>query len=762
MITRLTITRLGRFLNRSFDLGRVTVFVGKNEAGKSTVFDALFGSVCSGGSAIKTKIRNRYDVEGLEDVVQLEAECKWEKVDAGIFKNFFAIRTADLEIEFDGTGNWVKRVTDNLFTGGIDPRKCAGDLRDEYKDKSTTKYNKEFKSLQEKLSGHKDELRGLEGERARLIAEEERASKNASEFERNTQENSELLRRLKESEDVLQQQELIQELTRWRELKNLVAETKEAERELSRLTLYASDNIQKAKEIERKIRVANEEIGNLQILAKSKSDEQSSSRQKLDQMKIEALSRGTSAQKARVFINEIDSTRPVQSIRTVIHWKPSFIIIGTILILVGIAGALLINVGPWNAVVVAVGILVGVITVFLGRTRDEEKVAPDTSGWCASIRDRWTAETGVKVSSNTPEGLRQEMQNVVNEHEFLQKQVEDLEKRQIDLTREIDGLRRGIEEKKADLSAQEKELEEWLRRYDVRDLEAYRLRVGEYKDAQKKLDEMSGQIVKMSNQTGLKRDDTLEQLVDEKIFASNRLIHDDELASDALKQVKDEYNKLKDRQKEIAELIAERGRGVGQEEGKVRGALEKLPDQIASVQLDILMCEREISRMIEKKTAAIRTAEIWEEVASDSEIMFRDLSVEMADRFREITKYSTGDGPLLTTIKALSKEEIEVRDAGGGSRTIENLSSATFDAFYLAARLTLALRMKDENRAQILLLDDPFLTFDEERTANAIKLLKAFQEQSGWQLLFFTKDRRTLDQLRCVFLDLRVHDLDGV
>jgi hypothetical protein len=29
-------------------------------------------------------------------------------------------------------------------------------------------------------------------------------------------------------------------------------------------------------------------------------------------------------------------------------------------------------------------------------------------------------------------------------------------------------------------------------------------------------------------------------------------------------------------------------------------------------------------------------------------------------------------------------------------------------------------------------------------------------------LLFFTKDRRTLDQLRCVFLDLRVHDLDGV
>ena len=68
--------------------------------------------------------------------------------------------------------------------------------------------------------------------------------------------------------------------------------------------------------------------------------------------------------------------------------------------------------------------------------------------------------------------------------------------------------------------------------------------------------------------------------------------------------------------------------------------------------------------------------------------------------------------------------------------------------------------MKEENKAGILLLDDPFLTLDTERSLNAIKLLKIFQEQSGWQIVFFTKDLHTVDELRATFPDLQLHNLD--
>lgn len=63
------------------------------------------------------------------------------------------------------------------------------------------------------------------------------------------------------------------------------------------------------------------------------------------------------------------------------------------------------------------------------------------------------------------------------------------------------------------------------------------------------------------------------------------------------------------------------------------------------------------------------------------------------------------------------------------------LSRATIDQFYLAARLGL-MKLVLNGRQPPLLLDDPFVTFDGERTKKAMGLLKEVSKE--YQVLFFT------------------------
>ncbi|MCB1323554.1 MAG: AAA family ATPase, partial [Leptospiraceae bacterium] len=46
MIEELLLQSFGRFRNQSFPFRRTTLFYGPNEAGKTTVFDALLYSLC--------------------------------------------------------------------------------------------------------------------------------------------------------------------------------------------------------------------------------------------------------------------------------------------------------------------------------------------------------------------------------------------------------------------------------------------------------------------------------------------------------------------------------------------------------------------------------------------------------------------------------------------------------------------------------------------------------------------------------------------
>nr|MBP7494562.1 hypothetical protein [Spirochaetales bacterium] len=79
------------------------------------------------------------------------------------------------------------------------------------------------------------------------------------------------------------------------------------------------------------------------------------------------------------------------------------------------------------------------------------------------------------------------------------------------------------------------------------------------------------------------------------------------------------------------------------------------------------------------------------------------------------------------------------------------LSTGTRDAFFLAARLTLARRSAPSGGRAIIVLDEPFLTLDKNRTENALRVLKEFHETTGWQIFLFTKEEELAEQVRSFF-----------
>jgi ABC-type hemin transport system ATPase subunit len=68
---------------------------------------------------------------------------------------------------------------------------------------------------------------------------------------------------------------------------------------------------------------------------------------------------------------------------------------------------------------------------------------------------------------------------------------------------------------------------------------------------------------------------------------------------------------------------------------------------------------------------------------------------------------------------------------------VDRLSQGTADQLFLAARLGL-VRLVTLDRRPPLILDDPFVTFDAERGERALRLVKAFAHEHGFQVLYLT------------------------
>lgn len=170
MITRLRLDRFGAFEGRELEFAAVTLFVGPNESGKTTIVDALCEVLCKPRSnrIAGKRLALRY---GSDRLASAEFDGDPMTVPEDAFGDLFAIRSGDLTLDVrPGTG-WVEALKADLFTAGLDPKRLHGVLARRAGTDGGSRHNRELRQLRE-------EQRRLE-ERRDLLLEQVAAARSA-------------------------------------------------------------------------------------------------------------------------------------------------------------------------------------------------------------------------------------------------------------------------------------------------------------------------------------------------------------------------------------------------------------------------------------------------------------------------------------------------------------------------------------------------------------------------------------------------------
>lgn len=161
MITRLRLERFGAFAGRDLEFAAVTLFVGPNESGKTTIVDALCEVLCKPRSnrIAGRRLALRY---GTDRRVSAEFDGEPMTLPEDAFGDLFAIRSGDLTLDVrPGTG-WVEALKADLFTAGLDPKRLHTVLARRAGTDGGSRHNRELRQLGE-------EQRRLEQRRGQLL-----------------------------------------------------------------------------------------------------------------------------------------------------------------------------------------------------------------------------------------------------------------------------------------------------------------------------------------------------------------------------------------------------------------------------------------------------------------------------------------------------------------------------------------------------------------------------------------------------------------
>lgn len=183
MITGLRIERFGAFADRELRFGAVTLFVGPNESGKTTIVDALCDALCKPRSnrTAGKRLALRY---GTERLVTADFDGEPMTIPEDAFYDLYAIRSGDLTIDVKPGVSWVEALKAELFTAGLDPKRLQAALARRASTDGGSRHNRELRGLQEERSRLQERRDGLRQRAAASRAAESAADRLHAERDR--------------------------------------------------------------------------------------------------------------------------------------------------------------------------------------------------------------------------------------------------------------------------------------------------------------------------------------------------------------------------------------------------------------------------------------------------------------------------------------------------------------------------------------------------------------------------------------------------
>lgn len=760
MIKKIEFAQYGKFKKTGFDLAPVTVITGKNEAGKSTLADALFDALTEpkNNTLHGRRLTNRYGERGKERFVDISFEGEKQIYDPDEFSNIFAIQAGDLEIKFAEGKNWLEKIKAQLFSGGLDPVKLGEDLRKRGEKKETLSHMKLLRKKEAELSQAREKLKNLEEKRRSILEGEREILKGTEELKKTEETIAASLKEKRNLENSLDQQGKIKEKAEHLKILKLINEYNDQEEDRKKLLPFQEIDQENLENLKKEIADLSEKIRDLDMQIRIQGSNLQKVKTDLSAQEREREKKNTLSSAARSLLLDIKRKDPQPKLKKVWSYNKIRILFGFLILFLSLALGIFLKETLLQYGAFGFGILGLTVFLLLSIKFKKEKDYSEIETYLELLKKEWqklTSSAPPLVSQNLPD-LERELSEYETDLRICETGINEKAEHSRELDLSINDLKEKKEQKELELKSTREKQESLFRRWGVRDETDLDTKKNLYKQAESQSIKLAGEISEYCRKFDCTDWKDLKALCGVKITELDQSILEKPLEEREIQILKNKLERVEETIRKNRENKEKLLAKVSEDRGSVKGSLRDLPDQILEQKKISEKLEAEIREIrIDMKAAEI-AAEIFMDLAGDDNTMFQELSGDISRMFERITDPDRG-----VEFTRLDPSGIKVLDAEGRSITVSELSSGTRDAFMLAARLCLALKT-GKNKA-ILVFDEPFITIDEEREKRALKLLESFRRERNWQLLIFSRDEKSGGLAQEIFgKDCRVINLNRV
>lgn len=702
----LKLNNFGKFKNKSFEISNgITLFYGENESGKTTIFDSLMilFSESKRVSVFFKQMKSRY---GNDIDIDFEPKIPEHlKMHPQSYNNLYAIRQSEIIFEMSDSKkdskDWESEIKKKLFSSDIDIGKMVSEIKSEYSSKAQN-------SILYKINI-------LENEKIEI----DKILNNLYDKINNSTNKKDNLKEFKEN--IFLHENILKEKIEEREkLYSLIKSKKEAETKSIKLNLLKQINdFNKADEFLSKNIIYKDDYSK-EINGRTKKIEDIKMNITFLKGKIEALKKSFVEEKNKTDYDSVkkrieNGINKIEDLTKKNNKAPKIIFFIAVVFISSFLALYFKN--P-----LFLTIIIPAIPLMFIKENKNSKIIKDI---LESLPELDIKETDIFIFKDllNKELAKIEIIMTNNDNEEIENYNADLEKSLKELENENNLLNQIFEKLKV------KDKEEY---YNIKN--NYDLLLKQNEENYKKL------MIEVKK-LGLKNIETLEidcirilKELDEKGVNPNDY---NEM------EIKKIENNLKDLESEINILKEEINKiknNISYIEGELNNS-ENIHADIINFESKLSQIKENIINLNKRRKALKLLEEMLFSINKKNDDIFQSLSKEARILYNHITGKNLSDEGII--MSGFDKDKIMVADKQNKIRNVELLSSATRDAVYIAMRLSILTKIHQAGR--LILLDDPFITFDNNRTKEALSFIKEYSKNYNIPVVIFTKDTFTRD-----------------
>lgn len=702
----LKLNNFGKFKNKSFEISNgITLFYGENESGKTTIFDSLMilFSESKRVSVFFKQMKSRY---GNDIDIDFEPKIPEHlKMHPQSYNNLYAIRQSEIIFEMSDSKkdskDWESEIKKKLFSSDIDIGKMISEIKAEYSSKAQN-------SILYKINI-------LENEKIEI----DKILNNLYDKINNSTNKKDNLKEFKEN--IFLHENILKEKIEEREkLYSLIKSKKEAETKNTKLNLLKQINdFNKADEFLSKNIIYKDDYSK-EINGRTKKIEDIKMNITFLKGKIEALKKSFIEEKNKTDYDSVKKRieNGINKIEDLTKKNNKALKIIFFIAIAFISSFLAL----YFKNPLFLTIIIPTIPLMFIKENKNSKIIKDI---LESLPELDIKETDIFIFKDllNKELAKIEIIMTNNDNEEIENYNADLEKNLKELENENNLLNQIFEKLKV------KDKEEY---YNIKN--NYDLLLKQNEENYKKL------MIEVKK-LGLKNIETLEidcirilKELDEKGVNPNDY---NEM------EIKKIENNLKDLESEINILKEEINKiknNISYIEGELNNS-ENIHADIINFESKLSQIKENIINLNKRRKALKLLEEMLFSINKKNDYIFQSLSREAKILYNHITGKNLSDDGII--MSGFDKDKIMVADKQNKIRNVELLSSATRDAVYIAMRLSILTKIHQAGR--LILLDDPFITFDNNRTKETLSFIKEYSKNYNIPVVIFTKDTFTRD-----------------